>query len=101
MDRTASRASVERHAGDVRRSGLQWLYRPLLPRLRRSNRKLLWQTRLSDVLSDAPISYSVNGKRFVAIGVGNGGSQSMTFPPLVLEIQNVDRAQGIWVFELP
>ena len=63
--------------------------------------KLLWETRLSDVPSNAPISYTVNGKQYVAIGVGNGGAQSLTFPPLVPEIQNVDRAPGIWVFELP
>ncbi len=62
--------------------------------------KLLWETRLSDVPSNPPISYSVDGKQFVAIGVANGGSQSMTFPPLVPEIQNADRAPGIWVFEL-
>jgi alcohol dehydrogenase (cytochrome c) len=63
--------------------------------------KLLWETRLSDVPSNAPISYTVNGKQYIAIGVGNGGAQAMTFPPLVPEIQNVDRAPGIWVFELP
>ena len=51
-------------------------------------------TRLSDVPSNAPISYTVNGKQYIAIGVGNGGAQAMTFPPLVPEIQNVDRAPG-------
>jgi alcohol dehydrogenase (cytochrome c) len=63
--------------------------------------KLLWETRLSDVPSNAPISYTVNGKQFIAIGVGNGGAQAITFPPLVPEIQNVDRAPAIWVFQLP
>ena len=62
---------------------------------------MLWETRLSDVPSNAPISYTVNGKQYIAIGVGNGGAQAMTFPPLVPEIQNLDRAPGIWVFELP
>jgi len=62
---------------------------------------LLGETRLSDVPSNAPISYTVNGKQYIAIGVGNGGAQAMTFPPLVPEIQNLDRAPGIWVFELP
>jgi len=28
----------------------------------------------------------VNSKQYIAIGVGSGGSQSMTFPPLVPEI---------------
>jgi alcohol dehydrogenase (cytochrome c) len=63
--------------------------------------KLLWETRLSDVPSNAPISYTVNGKQYIAIGVGNGGAQAMTFPSLVPEIKNADRAPAIWVFELP
>ncbi len=63
--------------------------------------KLLWETRLSDVPSNAPISYTVNGKQYVAIGVGNGGAQATGFAPLVPEIQNVDRAPAVWVFQLP
>jgi alcohol dehydrogenase (cytochrome c) len=63
--------------------------------------KVLWQTRLNDVPSNAPISYSVNGRQYIAIGVGNGGPQSVTFPPLVPEIQNTDHAAAIWVFQAP
>ena len=63
--------------------------------------KVLWETRLSDVPSDAPIAYAVNGKQYIAIGVGNGGAQATGFTPLVPEIQNIDRAAAVWVFELP
>ncbi|MBZ5579306.1 MAG: PQQ-binding-like beta-propeller repeat protein [Acidobacteriia bacterium] len=63
--------------------------------------KLLWETRLTDVPSDAPIAYTVNGKQYVAIGVGNGGAQATGFTPLVPEIQNLDRAPAVWVFQLP
>lgn len=63
--------------------------------------KLLWETRLSDVPSNAPIAYTVNGKQYIAIGVGNGGAQAMTFPSLVPEIKNLDRAPAVWVFQLP
>ena len=66
-----------------------------------ANGKLLWETRLNDVPSNAPISYSVNGKQYIAVGVGNGGAQATTFPVLVPEIQNPDRAAAVWVFELP
>jgi len=66
-----------------------------------ANGKLLWETRLGDVPSNAPVSYSVNGKQYIAVGVGNGGAQAATFPVLVPEIQNPDRAAAIWVFELP
>ncbi len=65
------------------------------------NGKLLWETRVSDVPSNAPISYTVNGKQYIAIGVGNGGAQATGFAPLVPEIQNVDRAPAVWVFQLP
>jgi alcohol dehydrogenase (cytochrome c) len=63
--------------------------------------KLLWETRLSDVPSNAPISYSVNGRQYIAIGVGNGGAQATGFTALVPEIQNLDRSPAIWVFQLP
>ena len=63
--------------------------------------RLLWETRLSDVPSDAPIAYTVNGKQYIAIGVGNGGAQATGFTALVPEIQNLDRAPAVWVFELP
>ena len=63
--------------------------------------KLLWETRLSDVPSDAPISYTVSGKQYIAIGVGNGGAQATGFAALTPEIQNVERAAAVWVFQLP
>jgi alcohol dehydrogenase (cytochrome c) len=63
---------------------------------------VLWQTRLNDVPSSAPISYSVNGKQYVAVVTGNGGEQASTFPLLVPEIRNPpDRSSTLWVFALP
>jgi alcohol dehydrogenase (cytochrome c) len=62
----------------------------------------LWQTRLGDVPSNAPISYSVNGRQYIAMVVGNGGAQAATFPALVPEIRNPpDRGASVWVFALP
>ena len=64
--------------------------------------KELWRARLGDVPSNAPISYLANGKQYVAMVVGNGGAQAITFLPLVPEIRNPpDRGAGVWVFELP
>jgi alcohol dehydrogenase (cytochrome c) len=63
--------------------------------------KLLWETRLTDVPSNAPIAYTVNGKQYIAIGVGNGGAQATGFTALVPEIQNLDRSPAVWVFQLP
>ncbi len=62
----------------------------------------LWQVRMNDVPSSAPITYSVGGKQYLAVVVGNGGAQASTFPVLVPEIQNPPgRGAEIWVFELP
>lgn len=67
-----------------------------------STGETLWQVRMNDVPSSCPITYSVNGKQYVAVVVGNGGAQSATFPVLVPEIQNPpDHGAAIWVFELP
>jgi len=68
-----------------------------------SNGKILWRVRLNDVPNSAPISYSVNGKQYVAIVVGNGGPHPATWAPLVPEIQNPPDRGGaaIWAFELP
>jgi alcohol dehydrogenase (cytochrome c) len=64
--------------------------------------RTLWQIRMNDVPSSAPITYSVKGKQYVAVVVGNGGAQTATFPVLVPEIQNPpDHGAAIWVFELP
>ena len=66
-----------------------------------ANGKPLWETRLNDVPSSCPISYSVDGRQYVAVVVGNGGAQAATWPPLVPEIQNPpDHGAAIWVFEL-
>ena len=99
VDRAPSRPGVERDmAGGV-------IFNGSIDRFFRAyddqTGKLLWETRLSDVPSNAPISYTVNGKQYIAIGVGNGGAQATGFAPLVSEIQNVDRAPAVWVFQLP
>jgi alcohol dehydrogenase (cytochrome c) len=64
--------------------------------------KQLWQVRLNDVPSSCPISYSVKGRQYIAVVVGNGGIESQTFPTIVPEIQDPqEHASSIWVFELP
>jgi alcohol dehydrogenase (cytochrome c) len=63
--------------------------------------KMLWETRLTDVPSNAPISYTVNGRQYIAIGVGGGGAQATGFAALTPEIQNPERAPAVWVFQLP
>jgi alcohol dehydrogenase (cytochrome c) len=67
-----------------------------------ANGKALWRARLSDVPSAAPISYAVGGKQYIAMVVGFGSAQSLTFPMLTPEIDlPVARSSTIWVFALP
>jgi alcohol dehydrogenase (cytochrome c) len=64
--------------------------------------KELWKARLNDVPGSAPITYSVNGKQYVALTVGNGSAHAATWPSLVPEIQNPPGRGGtVWVFQLP
>ena len=67
-----------------------------------ANGKELWRVRLNDVPNSAPITYSIGGRQYIAVVVGNGGAQAATFPGLVPEILNPpDRGASIWVFQLP
>ncbi|HEY2351664.1 MAG TPA: PQQ-binding-like beta-propeller repeat protein [Candidatus Acidoferrum sp.] len=64
--------------------------------------KTLWQMRMNDVPDSCPITYTVDGKQYVAVVVGSGGPITGTYPVLVPEIQNPpDHGAEIWVFELP
>jgi alcohol dehydrogenase (cytochrome c) len=48
------------------------------------------------------MTYSVNGKQYIAIVTGFGGAQSATFPALVPDIKLTPTASSsVAVFELP
>jgi alcohol dehydrogenase (cytochrome c) len=64
--------------------------------------KALWQAKLNDVPSSAPISFGANGKQYVAMTVGHGSAHALTFPMLTPEIDlPIVRSATIWVFALP
>ena len=60
-----------------------------------------WQMRLNNVINAFPITYSVNGKQYVAVAVGSGSSHSKALATLTPEIQNPDGGSVLWVFALP
>ena len=63
---------------------------------------LLWEQRLNDVSSSSPLTYSLDGKQYVAIVTGQGGFHAGSFAPLVPDLKSPpDRGAAIWVFELP
>jgi alcohol dehydrogenase (cytochrome c) len=53
------------------------------------------------VISAFPITYTVNGKQYVAIAAGGGSSMSRSLATLTTEIQNPDGGSVLWVFALP
>ncbi|MGE4338244.1 MAG: PQQ-binding-like beta-propeller repeat protein [Pigmentiphaga sp.] len=64
--------------------------------------KILWSTRLGDVPSGAPISYSVGGRQYIAVVTGYGTMLSGGYLPLVPEIAVPGTpSSSIYVFELP
>ena len=70
--------------------------RPIL-----SGRHALWQPRLNNVISAFPITYTVNGKQYVAVAAGGGSTMSKALATLTPEIQNPDGGSVLWVFALP
>ena len=63
--------------------------------------KVLWETRLPAQPSSFPITYSVNGRQYVAVVAGGGGAHDITWPQLVPEIDNPAGATTLEVFALP
>ncbi|QIB66843.1 outer membrane protein assembly factor BamB family protein [Kineobactrum salinum] len=64
--------------------------------------KMLWSARLNDAPSSPPITYESGGKQYVAVIVGPGGYQSVSYDSLLPELQNpMDSGTVLWVFALP
>lgn len=63
---------------------------------------VLWKTRLGDVPNAAPISFTVNGKQYVAVVTGFGNQLSYGYLPLVPELPSPpSTGSSIYVFALP
>jgi len=63
--------------------------------------KVLWQTRLQAPASSSPISYSVNGKQYVAVVTGSGNAVDTTARILAPEINSPPGGGAVVVFALP
>jgi alcohol dehydrogenase (cytochrome c) len=63
--------------------------------------KLLWEMRTNNAINSFPITYSVNGKQYVAVSVGNGSSHAKSLATLTPEITVPDGGSVLWVFALP
>jgi alcohol dehydrogenase (cytochrome c) len=63
--------------------------------------KVLWQLRTNNAINGFPVSYSVNGKQYVAVSVGNGSTHAKSLATLTPEIAAPDGGSVLWVFALP
>lgn len=64
--------------------------------------KVLWETRLATSVQGFPLSYSVNGKQYVAVSAGLGGGSPRIIPRLLApEIHHPANGNALYVFTLP
>ncbi len=64
--------------------------------------KILWETRLGTSAQGFPITYSVDGKQYVAVMAGLGGGSPRNAPTtLAPEIKFPQNGQELYVFALP
>jgi len=64
--------------------------------------KILWQTQLSTTVQGYPVSFSVDGKQYVAVTTGLGGGSPQNMPNVLLtEVRRPDHGQALYVFALP
>ena len=63
--------------------------------------KALWRIRTNNAINSFPISYSVNGKQYVAVATGNGSGLLKSLGTLATEIKSPDGGSMLWVFALP
>jgi PQQ-dependent dehydrogenase (methanol/ethanol family) len=64
--------------------------------------KVLWETRLGTSVQGFPVTYSVDGKQYIAIAAGLGGGSPRNVPAAVApEIKIPQAGQALYVFTLP
>jgi alcohol dehydrogenase (cytochrome c) len=64
--------------------------------------KTLWTVRLPTVVQGNPVSFSVDGKQYIAITTGLGGGSPFAKPSAMLgEVHHPDHGQAVYVFALP
>ena len=64
--------------------------------------RILWQTRLATSVQGFPISFSVDGRQYVAVTTGLGGGSPRLVPATIApEIRVPTTGQALYVFALP
>jgi alcohol dehydrogenase (cytochrome c) len=64
--------------------------------------KMLWETRLGTSVQGFPLSYSVNGKQYIAVTTGLGGGSTRGVPSILApEVRYPTYGAQLYVFALP
>ena len=64
--------------------------------------KTLWQTRLGTSVQGFPITFSVDGKQYIAVPTGIGGGSPRNVPSIIApEIHHPANGNALYVFALP
>ncbi len=64
--------------------------------------KIIWQTRLGNTVQGYPISFSLDGKQYIAVASGLGGGSPQEKPTMLLnEVHRPSTGHQLYVFGLP
>ncbi|MQA90830.1 MAG: PQQ-binding-like beta-propeller repeat protein [Gemmatimonas sp.] len=64
--------------------------------------EVLWETRLGTSVQGHPVSFSIDGKQYIAVNTALGGSSPRTVPSVVApEIRHPGTGNALYVFSLP
>lgn len=64
--------------------------------------EVLWQVRLNTAVQGYPVTFTANGKQYVAVTTGNGGGSPRQVPQTIVpEIKPPANGNMLYVFELP
>ncbi|HMH64687.1 MAG TPA: PQQ-binding-like beta-propeller repeat protein, partial [Rhizomicrobium sp.] len=64
--------------------------------------KTLWQTQLGTTVQGYPVSFSIDGRQYIAVTTGLGGGSPENMPNVLLtDVHRPDNGQAVYVFALP
>ena len=84
------------------RRGLCRRFRPPLQAIDAKTGKILWQTRLGNTVQGYPVTFSLDGKQYIAVASGLGGGSPVGKPTTLLpNVRHPNNGNAIYVFALP
>jgi alcohol dehydrogenase (cytochrome c) len=64
--------------------------------------KILWETRLGTSVQGFPVTFSIDGRQYIAVTTGNGGGSPRLVPATIApDIHSPATGNALYVFALP